>query len=161
MFSRVPTTGDWIALTKRVPTAFADSLTGGGLPRGTRGVVIDRIGMRLRIKFDSGFGIMQATVHSRDTRVVRRHGGADAFARRTRVTTALRAGVLFAMAAPFLYFIVQYLWTYRTTHGLLPALATGLVVGTVDTLAATLEHPVQGIVYLLLTTALTRWVWRR
>lgn len=79
---------------------------------------------------------------------------------RSGTRSAVRVGVRLAFAAPFLYFIAQYIWINDTTHGLVPALVSGVIEGLLNTLSMAIKHPLQSSVYLVVTTLLWRWAWR-
>lgn len=154
--------GDWVRTTRTVPLTLTDRLLGdGGLPRGTRGVVIARRGGRLDVELDVGWGITRATVKTRDVRAVRRGGGVGEFrARRSRLATA-RFAVAVALTLPLAHFTILYWWTYRSFDGFVPALVTAALYSAEDSFVAALHQPVKAILYFAVVALLGRFAFGR
>ncbi len=141
--------GDWVATTSTVALTLTDHLTDGGLASGTRGVVTGTVGgTRVTVDFDAGFGIATATVPSHVLRRTRAGGGVEAFHARTSRRLPIRIGAALALAMPGIGFVVQYLWTYHTVDGIVPAAALGVVEGTQDLIQMAITNPVQTLLYL-------------
>ncbi len=154
--------GDWVRTTTTVSLNLADQLLGhGGLPPGTRGVVLERYGSRLRVEFDNGWGSVTGTVRSREVQVVRRGAGAAAFRTRTSRLASARLAVAFALALPVLQFVVAYLWANRSFDGIGPAFVTAALYGAEDSLLATLHEPRKAVVYFVVVTLLYRFAFGR
>lgn len=145
--------GDWVTTTTIIAVTLADSLTNSGLPTGTPGVVTGTVGWsRVTVDFNAGFGITTATVPTRSLRRTRPGGGIDAFHTRTSRRVPIRIGAALALALPGIWFVTQYLWTYHTLDGILPATAIGIVEGAGDLLEMAITHPVQTLIYLAAAT---------
>lgn len=153
--------GDWVRATRTVPLGIGDHLTGSGLRPGTLGLVVARSGSRLQVRWDAGWGTTASTVPAHHCRLHSRGRGEDAFARRTRLVTTVRVALALFLVWPFAQFTLVYLWTYRTTEGLLEALAVGAVEGVLDFVATTVEHPVQSLVYGAFLAVVSRVAFRR
>ena len=146
-----------------LPVTLADHLSGGraGLSAGTLGVVTGRVGPRLEVRFDAGWGSAHARVHVRDVRTVRRGAGLGRFARRTRRVTLVRLAVAAALALLFLRFAAEYVYLNRSADGLPAALGLGVVYGMQDTLLAVAHQPVRSAVYLVVVAVLSRFAFGR
>lgn len=156
MFGSTPNVGDWIAANETIPLSASDHLTKGGVAPGTRGVVTGRRGNRVDVRFDSTLGTYSATVPMRSVRITRRHGGVEAFERRSSRLTIVRLAALLTMLGPILLFVAQYAWQNHSTEGLLNALAVGVVEGSLELVGTIISHPVASIPYLVLTVGLQR-----
>lgn len=161
-----PSVGDWVRTTRRVPAGFMDRLTGGGLPRGTRGVVVAHAPGLLTsdvfVEYDTGLGgRLTARTPVRHLRSVRVGGGVPAFRQSAGRMAAARAGVAAVFVAPILWFAVEYFLNHHTAHGLLPALMLGMVYGGLDFITYLLDDPGRAVVYLVVTTLAWRFAFRR
>ena len=149
--------GDWV----RARTALdgRPHLWGGPsrVPRGARGVVVDRHGRHLTVEFDVGWSTTVARVRPGDVRVVRPAGGAAAFRHRTSRLTVVRLGMAFALCLPVLHFTAAYVWSNRGTEGLGAALAMGVLYGIEDSVVAALNQPGKALVYLAVVALLSRF----
>jgi hypothetical protein len=166
MFLASPRQGDWVRSTRRVTVGFVDSLSGGGLPPGTPGVVVsDSVGAcssDVLVEFSSGLGgTVSARVASRHLRVLRRGGGVRAFRRHTNQLWAARLGVATAFLGPLLWFVASYVVTHRGTDGLASALVCSLVYGALDFATFLLEDPVRALVYLAVTSVAWKFAFGR
>jgi len=135
---------------------MTDHLTGGGIRPGTLGVVLERTGSHLRVRFDSGWGSCSTRVRASQCRVQSRGRGHAAFARRTNTLTVVRLALAAFLVWPFVWFAVLYVWTNRSFDGLLPALAVGTIDGAANWLALAIIHPVQSLVYAVFLTILSK-----
>ncbi|WP_347351354.1 hypothetical protein [Intrasporangium sp.] len=154
--SRPAEPGDWVKLTRTVPTSFTDQLTGDGLRAGTQALVITRHGRRLQIDADAGWGTVTATIDATDAVVVRRDGGTDRWQATTHRRTTARLALALALAWPILSFATQYIWLQHSLDGLPGAIALGIVSAIPDQVEAFLNEPVKAVLYIALTTALAR-----
>lgn len=160
-----PQPGDWIKLTDKVPVSFTDTLSGGGVPAGTRGVVTDVSGFfggHLVARLDGGlFGSMTVRVRARQVRVIRRGGGIEAYEQNASRRGAVRIGAATALLAPLLYFAVTYMATGGTTDGLIAALVGGALYSVLDMIEYLLANPVQGLLYCLVVWGVGRLAFGR
>lgn len=162
IWGRSPTIGDWVVtLDERTPVTLSDRLWGGGVARGTRGVVVARHGRQAEVELGAGWGSVRATVPVSRLRTVRVGGGEAAFRDRQRLVGAIRCGIAGAFVVPVLVFAAEYLVAGGSVSGILPALASAVLVWAIEGLAAALAHPAQAILALLVTTVLARWAFRR
>lgn len=161
MFGTSLREGDWVRTDKVLPVSLSDHLSGDGLRRGTRGVVTGVSGSRVTVDFDTGWGLRTETVRASALTRVRRDGGTEQFRRSASRSTIIRVGLALALFGPLLYFVGWYWWTFGTFNGLLPTLIDGIVDDAIDTLNAALAHPVQAVLYSVILTLVTRWVFRR
>lgn len=148
--------GDWVRITRKVPVTLADDFLGSGVPAGTRGVVCDRSGSRLRVELDHGFATVAVTVRSRDCRLVRRRGGHENFHRAAGRRRAARVGLLCFMAWPLAQFTVLYWWYNRSFEGYTGELALALVDSAVEIADQLVTDPVRALVYLGFLTVVGR-----
>lgn len=155
-FTSTPDIGDWVTPIRTLPITLADHLTGHGIQPGTRGVVTERVGNRLTVSFGATGGT--ARIPARHVRVVRHHGGFDAYQRRDRILLGIRLGLAIWLLWPIILFTISYLWTNRTTDGLLINLAIGIAYGIGDLATAAIAHPVRSVAYLALTAVASRLV---
>lgn len=151
-----PQQGDWVATTRTVPVTLTDRALGGGLPAGTRGVVVERRGGRLGVELDGGWGRVTAEVHARDLRLVGRGRGAAAFRSRTSRLAAARIAVAGMLLLPVGHFVLAYLWAYHTFDGILGAFAVAVLDGAGQSLIAALHEPVRALVYFVVVAVLWR-----
>lgn len=140
--------GDWVRATELIPVTMTDRLTGSGIPRGTLGVVTSRSGSRVEVEFDAGFGTYRTSVRPAQVRLHSRGRGVGSFRQRSKHLTTIRAGAAIALLAPILWYVIQYLWYYRTADGLLAGFATGIVESTLDLLVMAITNPVATLIYL-------------
>lgn len=165
-FWSTPRPGDWVRSTRRVPVGVLDQLTGGGLPPGTRGVVVGTapglLCSDLLVAYDAGLaGTVTARTRARDLRTVRRGGGVDEFRRSRGRLAAARAGVAAVFVAPVLWFAIQYVVERRSTDGLMSTLVVGSVYGAFDFVGFLVAEPLRAIAYLLVTSVAWRFAFRR
>lgn len=155
-FSPALDAGDWVKATERIPVSMTDHLTGSGIGAGTIGVITGRHGSRLEVEFDAGFGTCRTTVNTRQVRLHRRGEGVAAFRRRSSRLTTIRAGAALALAAPVLWYVVQYLWYYRTTDGLIEGFAVGAIESGLDLVDMAIANPLATSIYLAAGWAVQR-----
>lgn len=137
---------------------LTDRLLGdGGLPKGTRGVVVGRRGGRLDVELDAGWGRVTATVSRGDVRLVRRGGGIGTFRIRTSRLALVRIAVAVALALPVVHFAIAYWWAYRSFDGIVAGFATAALYGAGDSLVAALHQPGRAVVYFLVVMLLWRF----
>lgn len=162
MFGPSIRVGDWVRADRQIPVTMSDHLSGAGLSRGTRGVVTDVAGQRLTVEFESGWGgMVRARTLVRDVRLVRRGGGLDRFSRRNAYVGHVRLGLALALFFPFIYFVVWYRLRHGGFDGIVAAFAESAIDSALATVDAAVAHPVQTVVYLLITGLVSRWVFRR
>ncbi|MBO3089480.1 hypothetical protein [Cellulomonas dongxiuzhuiae] len=140
-----PAAGDWVRTTRTEATSLTDVLQGDGLPAGTRGVVVRRDGRWARVRAEDTLGTVEVTVPAHHLRVTARGRGEDAFVRSAGLRSAVRVGAFLALAAPVLWFVVQYVWTTRGTDGLLEALALAAVDSVVLSFVDLVNDPVRAL----------------
>jgi hypothetical protein len=156
--------GDWVVTTKPVKVTLADHLLGdeGGIRAGTHGVVVGRSGWdSLQVRLDTGIlGSTTVRVRAHQVRVTRRGGGVAAFAARSSRLNAARGGVAAALLLPFLYFAVTWFLHGGSRAGLLMAIVEGSANGMLDLLGYVLSHPINGLIYVALLAAASRFAFR-
>lgn len=158
---RSPDTGDWIRTTKTIPLTLTDAVLGGGLPRGTQGVVNRRAGSRVTADFATGFGTITATVDASSCRVERRGGGRDAFRDHVRLMTVVRLALAAFLSWPIVQFVGVYVWTHHSFDGIAGAFVVGVVDGFGDWLIALVQHPLSTVVYVVFLALLSKVAFRR
>ena len=151
LFGGPPRAGDWIKTTEKIPVSLTDTLTNGGIPPGTRGVVTEVTGFfggRLVAKVDGGlFGPMTVRMQASQVRVTRRGGGVEAYKQAAGRRGAIRAGAAIAMLGPLLFFSVKYLATGGSPDGLLAMLINGALYSALELLEYLLTNPVHALIY--------------
>lgn len=158
--------GDWVEAIEPIPVTLGDHLlSGAGIAPGTRGVVIGEprglLNPTVAVRFDTGIGgTCQVDTPLSKICVRRRAGGVERFTQRSQRLRMVRLGVAVALCAPLVYFIVSYLWTFRTVDGLLPALASAALDSAAATVEFALTRPLEALVFLLLTWGLGRFAFR-
>jgi len=163
---RPPRCGDWVKATGTIPVTFTDHLlTTTGIRPGTRGVVVAGPCGWLRptatVRFDTGLGgTCEVNTPLSKIRVSRRNGGIERFTGRAHWMGLARLGVALALCAPVLYFVLVYLWTFRTFEGLVPALMTSALDSAVAMVGFVLTRPVEAATFLILTWLLGRFAFR-
>ncbi|ADG76384.1 hypothetical protein Cfla_3512 [Cellulomonas flavigena DSM 20109] len=140
-----PAVGDWVRTTRTEATSLTDVLQGGGLPAGTRGVVVSRDGRWARVRAEDTLGTVEVTVPAHHLRVTARGRGEEAFARSAGLRSAVRVGAFLALAAPVLWFVVQYMWINRGTDGLLVALVLAALDSAAVSLLELVDDPVRAV----------------
>jgi hypothetical protein len=133
----------------------------GGLPQGSKGVVLAERGRELTVQFDAGWGTVTANVPRTACQLIRRRGGVDTFRSRTRFLTLVRLGLGLALALPVLVFAAEYIWQNGSTSGLAGNLALGALDSTGDLLVAALHQPVQTAIYCAALALASRLAFRR
>lgn len=156
MTTRALSPGDWIATMSTVPVTFTDTLAGGGLPAGTRGVVLEPGGRHVLVELDGGWGTVRARLQRGDIRVVRRRGGVEPFRSGMRKLAVVRAALAFALLLPVLRFAAEYLWTHWTVDGMAAAFALAAVDSAQYSLVAAFHQPGKALVYFVVVTVLWR-----
>ncbi len=153
--------GEWVRTTKVVPLGVTDRMLNRGLPRGTRGVVVARQGGRLRVEFDTGWGLVSGTVRRQDVQVLRHGGGAERFRARTGLLACARLAVAVVLALPVLQFVVAHLWAYRSFDGIASTFALAALGGAEQSLLAALHQPKKALAYVIVLTLLSRFAFGR
>lgn len=153
--------GDWVSATSTIPITLSDHVTGDGIRSGTRGVVTAVTGSQVTVDFDSGWGLHTATVSSRDLRRIRAGGGVERFRSRARTTTLIRLGLAIALLFPIVLFVADYLWTFHTLDGIVPAFLTTALDSVGDWIGAAVAHPMHTLVFGVVIGLVSRWVFRR
>ena len=151
LLGRAPEIGDWIKTTEKVPVSLTDTLTGGGVPAGTRGVITEVSGIfgsNLVARLDGGLGgSVKARVRPSQVRVIRRSGGTESYRRSASRRNQVRLGAALALLGPLLYFCITYLLRGGTKEGLIVALITGAIYGALGTVEYVVTNPIPGLVY--------------
>ncbi|GAA4758946.1 hypothetical protein GCM10023217_34310 [Gordonia alkaliphila] len=166
LFGSLPSDGDWVKATAVIPRGLSDSVAGTGISRGTRGVVVGEASgfwqQRVTVRFDDGFGALsEVNVKTSDLTVVRRGGGHEDFERRASRTGLIRLGVVLALVAPTVYFVASYWWSTGSLDGIVSEFVLA-AFDTVDYLiGAMIANPVRTLVFLVVSTVLGRWAFRR
>lgn len=153
----VPQAGDWVRTVTVVPVTFTDRVGGGGLPSGTRGVVLATYGGRVEVELDAQWGSITTTVRTGDVRVVRRDGGVGSFRQRTRRLVLARLAVGLMLALPLLQYAISYVWTYHSFDGITAELVTGTLLGVGDSIGAALSEPWKALIYFGVLAVLGRF----
>lgn len=161
MWGNHPTTGDWVRITSTVPTTLADHITGSGLPAGTKGVVTARVGGRVTVDFDTGYGIVTRTVDGARLAVTRRSGGYAQFTRSARVKTIARVAVALFLIWPLVQFAGAYLWREQTTDGLVESLTLAAIEGAFDFVSDAIAQPGRALLYMLVLAIMSRFAFGR
>jgi hypothetical protein len=153
---RRPEPGDWVRATRRLPVTVTDHLTDGGLPAGTRGVVVGGRGRYTEVEFRAVLGTARVRVPTDGLRLDRRGGGREAFRNRSRRVTAVRLALAAFLLLPLAHFVGSYTWEHRSLDGLVPAFAVAAVNSAGDWLFTAIDQPVRALVYTGFLAALTR-----
>lgn len=151
LFGRPPAVGDWIKTTEKVPVSLTDTLTGGGVPAGTRGVITEVSGIfgsNLVARLDGGLGgSITARMRPSQVRVIRRRGGIESYGRSASRRNQVRLGAALALLGPLLYFCITYMLRGGTKEGLIVELINGVIVGAVGMVEYVVASPIQGLLY--------------
>ena len=164
-FFSSPEPGDWIKTTELIKVTFTDHLMGvdGGIKAGTRGLITRSLGCNtLEAKLDTGlFGSVTVRVKPNQVRVIRRHGGTDAYTQTMSRIKAARAGVAIVLIAPVLWSIVAYLLRGGSTADLGPAIVSAIIDGVLDLMDYALVNPINAVLYVVVLTAAARFAFGR
>ena len=71
----------------------------------------------------------------------------------------IRVGLAIALASPVIYFIAWYLWVHHTLAGIIPTFIQSALDTAGDVITAAINHPIQTAIYIIVTGAISRWVW--
>ena len=162
----MPRPGDWVKATGTIPVRWSDHLSSNaGIQPGTRGVVISQTqgwwNPTVKVRFDAGItGTCEVTAPVNKVRVSRRKGGVEAFDNRARWTNLLRLGVAIGLSVPLVYFVVVYLWTYRSFDGLLTALVASAIDSAIEAAQFLFSHPVEALVFFGVSWLLGKFAFR-
>lgn len=142
--------GDLVRARRDIPLTITDHITGGpGIRQGSRGLVRIRNGSRITVAFDTGGGIVEATVHARDCELVRRSVDEHRFMNFAQLKAAIRLGALIAMALPVLWYVVLYWIQTGSMDGIVESLVISAVESALELPGLILAHPVQTLIWLL------------
>lgn len=160
MWWSTPSPGDWVKTDKEIKSTLGDYLTGTGVARGTRGVVIERIGSRALVEFGTGLGSFRVNVPFHDLTFVRRSGGVDNFRTHARRMSIIRLAIVGFLLFPVFQFAAVFVWHRHTLEGIVPAFAEAALWSIGDWTEMFLGHPVQMLIYCGFLWALGKFAFR-
>lgn len=151
--------GDWVRTTRQIPADPIHALLGDrGLPAGAHGVVLDRSGRWVQVEFGNGYAARTLRVPVSAVQITRPGGGLTRDHAHARTWTIVRVSLLVFLAWPFLSFTARYLWTERTTAGLLDTLVIASIDSALVFVLEAVHQPGKALLYIGLCTILTRIV---
>lgn len=161
MFWRSFEVGDWVRTRRNVPVTIADHVTGGGVPKGSNGVVTEVRGGQVVVDVDAGWGTVTTTVRHSDLSLRRRGGGVEVFRRRSGRMATVRIAAALTLALPVLWYVAQYVWYYRTLDGITADFAVGVVEAGWAFLEGAIEHPVRALAFVAVSWLVGRLAFGR
>lgn len=156
MWGNLLQTGDWVRLTATIPVSVTDHLRGSGIPSGTRGVVVSKIGSRIEADFDTGYGTTRAHVPASKCRLIRRDGGQETFTRNANFILTARLALIVFLCWPVIQFTALYWWENKGFHGLVEELTIASFYSVGDMILSAINDPIGTFIYLLFIAVLSR-----
>lgn len=149
MWGAAPEPGDWVRARKTIPCTFTDSLLGGGVRPGTKGVVTRRSGSFIDVDFAIGYRKTSVSTPASNCSIDRRAGGLEQFRRRAHVIATIRVALALFILWPFISFVVQYLWQEHTLDGIEASFALAALDSGVVLVGSLIDDPVKTVLYLV------------
>lgn len=161
MWTRRPEEDDWVTASDQIPVTLTDHLTGGGITKGSRGVVTGRSGKHVDVEFETGYGVTSVTVPVSRVRLTHRGAGQYRFRQRVRLMTTIRVALLTFLLYPTAEFAVKYLLQYGSVDGIVPAFTLAAVESIGEWLMTAINNPVQTLIYSVFLAVLGRIAFRK
>lgn len=150
LFAASAAPGDLVRARRDIPLTITDHVTGGaGIRKGSKGLVRARTSSSLTVAFDTGGGMIEATIRTRDCELIRRSVDEQRFMNFAQLKAAIRLGALITMALPILWYVIVY-WTQTgSLDGIIESIVISALESALEIPGLILAHPAQTLIWLL------------